>query len=123
SDRRAAVPGRGPGNGRGRSGSKGEPRAILDANQSAEVREKLLTEVGNIASAELAVTWAPKAIASKNRLLENDAQLVEAAFERRMAELLSAEKAADPSNYSSSTSPIHGPKQTVGPESATTSPN
>jgi hypothetical protein len=122
SDRRAAVPGRGPGNGRGGSGIKGELRAVLDAHQSAELREKLLTEIGNIASAEQAVTWARKAIASKNKLLENDARLVEEAFEGRMSELESAEKPADPNNDSSLTTPVDGAKRVTGPETAGASP-
>src|SRR6516162_3423810 len=45
------VASRGPGNGRPRSATKGEPRAVLDADQSAELRQKLLMEVGTIASA------------------------------------------------------------------------
>ena len=73
SEPRAAVPARGSGNGRSRSGIRGEPRAILDVHQSAELREKLLIEVGNIASAELAVAWAREALISKNRLLESGA--------------------------------------------------
>jgi hypothetical protein len=92
---RAAVPGRGPGNGRTRIGIKSEPRAILDTRQSAELREKLLIEVGNIASAELTVAWAREALISKNRLLESDAQLVEAAFERRLSELAASEGRAE----------------------------
>jgi hypothetical protein len=123
SEPRAAVPARGSGNGRTRSGVKDEPRAILDAHQSAELRDKLLTEIGSIASAEQAVTWAHKAIACKNRLIENDAQLVEAAFEGRMAELQPAEKAADPNDDSSSTTPFDRGKETSGPESAGASPD
>jgi hypothetical protein len=122
SDSRVVVTVRGPGNGRTRSGTNGEPRAILDVHQSAELREMLVTEIGNIASVEQAVTWARKAIASKNTLLESDAKLVEAAFEARMAELLPAEKAADPNNDSSSTSPVDGAKETVGPETAGADP-
>src|SRR6516165_747329 len=38
SDPCAAVPTRGPGNGRSRGGMKREPQAILDAHQSAELR-------------------------------------------------------------------------------------
>ena len=123
SDPCAAVPTRGPGNGRSRGGMKREPQAILDAHQSAELREKLLTEIANIAAAEQAVTWAREAIASKNKLLENDAQLVEAAFEGRMAELQPAEKAADPDNDSASTRPVDGAKETVGTESASANPD
>ena len=43
-----------PGVGRTRSSIKGEPRAMLDVDESADLREKLLIEVGNIASADRA---------------------------------------------------------------------
>src|SRR5262249_31563972 len=39
--------------------------------------------VQNIASADLAATWAGKALVAKNSLTANDAKLVEEAFERR----------------------------------------
>jgi hypothetical protein len=80
-------PGRpqGPGNGRGRT--KSEPRVILDPAQSAELRDNLLIEVETIASLELAATWAREALVAKNRLTASDAKLIEAAFERRLAEL------------------------------------
>jgi hypothetical protein len=119
SDPRAAVPSRGRGNRR----IKGEPRALLDPDKSAELREKLLTEIAYIAAAEQAATWARDAIASKNKLLENDAHLVEAAFEGRMAELQPAEKVTDPDNDSSSTSSVDEAKETGGPESAGASPD
>jgi hypothetical protein len=42
-----------PGNGRGRIGGiKGERAVILDPEQSAALREKLLTELANITSAD-----------------------------------------------------------------------
>jgi hypothetical protein len=49
--------------------------------------EKLITEVGNIASADLAAAWAREALAAKNTLAATDAKLVEDAFERRLSEL------------------------------------
>src|SRR5262247_2857347 len=47
-----------PGNGHRRSGIKGERAVTLDPEQSAALREKLLTEVGNITSSDLAAAWA-----------------------------------------------------------------
>jgi ERF superfamily len=119
----AAIPIRGPGNGRNRRGIKGEPQAVLDAHQSAELREKLLMEIGNIASTDEAVTWAPQALISKNTLLENDAKLVEVAFERRMAELPSPEKGADDSEKSSPITPVDEPHASVPAESAGANPD
>jgi hypothetical protein len=118
SDPRAAVLARGPGNRRTRSGSKGEPRDVLDVHQSAELREKLLMQIGDIASGDHAAGWARKALISKNRLLESDAKLVEAAFERRVSEFSSADKAAD-ANDSSAGSPADAPdEKNVAAESA-----
>jgi ERF superfamily len=81
-DDQSRVPARTPGNGHARGGQKGEPRVILDPDQSAALREKLLMEVANITSADLAAAWARKALATKNSLTATDAKLVEDAFEQ-----------------------------------------
>jgi hypothetical protein len=88
-------------NGRGRGSTKSEPRVILDPVQSAQLRDKLLIEVGNIASADLATTWANEALVAKNSLTTADAKLVEGAFERRLSELPSSDAAASPNDGSS----------------------
>jgi ERF superfamily len=85
---------RGLGNGRDRGGSKGEASVILDPNRSAQLRDKLLVEIRHIPSAELAATWAGEALAAKNGLTAADAKLVEDAFERRLSDLPSSDKAA-----------------------------
>jgi hypothetical protein len=81
------MPARPPGNGRSRSDRKGETQVTLDPEHSAALREKLLTELGTITSADLAATWAREALAAKNTLTATDAKLVEDAFERRLSEL------------------------------------
>ena len=88
------VPPRTPANGYGRGGRKGETPVTLDPDQSAALRETLLTEVGNITSADLAAAWAREALTAKNSLTEADAKLVEDAFERRLSELPSSDAAA-----------------------------
>src|SRR5262249_43828067 len=92
---------RGPGNGRGRGSTKSEPRVILDPDQSVQLRDNLLLERENIASADLAATWAGKALVAKNRLTASDAKLVEDAFERRLSQLSPSDTAA-PTNDESS---------------------
>jgi hypothetical protein len=82
-----------PGNGYGRGGRKREA-IILDPEQSAGLREKLVAEVGDITSADLAADWASKTLTAKNRLAAADAKLLEDAFERRLSELPSSEAAA-----------------------------
>jgi hypothetical protein len=84
------MPPRTPGNGRSRSGRKGETPVTLDPAQSAAMREKLLTELGTITSADLATIWAQEALTAKNCLTAADAKLVEDAFEGRLLEFAPA---------------------------------
>jgi ERF superfamily len=96
-DGQSGMPLRTPGkDGRG-AGIKGDRVVALDPERSAALREKLLIEVGNIASADLASAWAREALTAKNSLTATDAKLVEDAFERRLSELPSSDAAA-PSN-------------------------
>jgi ERF superfamily len=107
----------GPGIGRGRGSTKSGPRVILDPAQSAELRDKLIIEVENIASADLAGTWAGEALVAKNSLTTADAKLVEDAFERRLSDLPSAEAPAA-SNDEPSAPLIAGPPVLDTSESA-----
>ena len=94
-DERSLKPGHGqppvqprkPGNGQRRHGMHGERPSTLEPEQSAALREKLLTAVGSITSADSAAIWAREALAAKNRLTAADAKLVEDAFEHRLSEL------------------------------------
>jgi hypothetical protein len=87
------VPPRKPGNGQRRHGMQSERPSPLEPEQSAALREKLLTAVGNITSADSAAIWAQEALANKNRLVATDAKLVEDAFEHRLSELAPSETA------------------------------
>src|SRR5262249_16073094 len=78
------------GNGRGREATKPERSAIIDGQQSAALRDRLLAEIGEITSAERAVSWAQEALAAKNKLPAGDANLVEDTFEQRLSTLASA---------------------------------
>jgi hypothetical protein len=60
------------------------------------LRDRLLAEIDEIASAERAASWAQAALAAKNKLAAADAKLVEDIFEQRLSELVSAE--TSPSN-------------------------
>jgi ERF superfamily len=84
------VPSRTPSNGRGRGVTKGAPSAILDGEQSATLRDRLLAEIGEIASAERAASWAQEALVAKNKLAASDAKLIEDMFERSLSALASA---------------------------------
>jgi ERF superfamily len=105
-----------PGNGRARRGRKGEIPVTLDPDPSAALREKLVTELGNITSADLAAAWAREALTAKNSLTAADAKLVEDAFERKLLELPSSDAAAS-SNDDSPMPQIECPQVIAASES------
>jgi hypothetical protein len=109
------FPRRNAGNAHGRGSTKSETRVVLDPAQSAELRDKLLLEVENIASSDLAATWAGQALVAKNNLIASDARLVEEAFERRLSALPSSDGAV-PASDRSSVPQIDGLQKTVTPE-------
>jgi hypothetical protein len=110
-----------PGNGYGRGGRKTES-ITLDPEQSAALREKLLAQVGNITSADLAAAWAREALTAKNSLAEADAKFVEDAFERRLSELPSSDAAALSNDESSlpqiARSQVTAPTESTEPDRA-----
>ena len=93
-DGHSQRPTRTPGNGHARGGIKtSEPPVTLDQDQSAALRDKLLTELAEITSADLAASWARGALAAKNGLTAADAKRVEDTFEQKLLELPSSEAA------------------------------
>src|SRR5216684_1826601 len=107
------MPTRTPGNGHARGSRKGEVPVTLNPEQSAALREKLLTEVGSITSADLAAAWAREALTAKNSLTATDAKLVEDAFERKLLELPSSE-----TDVPSDDTPPAGLRETVSAKAA-----
>ena len=61
-----------PGNGQRRHGMPGDRPSTLEPEQSAALRETLLTALGNITSANGAAIWAQEALAAKNCLAAPD---------------------------------------------------
>jgi hypothetical protein len=95
-----------PGNGLARSSLNRERPALLDADQSSSLCEKLLLEIGSISSPDVAAAWAQEALAAKNSLTATDAKLVEDGFERRLSELSPSEiegVAAEPTDPAQTT--------------------
>ena len=84
-----------------RSGGKGggspvpSARSALPPDQSAALRERLITEVAHINSADEAATWAHRNLPAKNTLIATEAQLVEDRFQIRLATI------SDPQDVSS----------------------
>jgi hypothetical protein len=113
------IPPRTPGNAHARNGTHRERPSILEREQSAALREKLLLEIGSIPSPDLAAGWARDALAGKNSLTASDAKLVEDAFECRLSEFPSSEMA---SNAGSSETQAIGPQENVANESTYAGP-
>jgi ERF superfamily len=114
-DDQSRMPMRTPGDGHARGGSaKLECAVILNPEQSAALREKLLTQLGNITSTDFAAAWARGALTAKNRLSAADAKLVEDAFERRLSDLPSSDGVAAPLNDDSPVPQIAG-SQVIAP--------
>ena len=63
------------------------PRATLEPNVSATLRDQLIGELEGISSAEEVANWAHRVIGSKNSLATADAENVEQAFQLRLANI------------------------------------
>jgi hypothetical protein len=86
----AVTPPRKPGNGHA---FRPQKAAAIDLppDQSAVLREKLISEIAGLTSVDLGASWARTAIVAKNGLIATDASVVENVFESRLAELMLAD--------------------------------
>jgi ERF superfamily len=75
------------GNGRIRGGAKTASPTVLLTDESAAVRDRLLSEISGLASQDSAATWAGEALPAKNTLTATDAKIVEDEFERKLSQL------------------------------------
>jgi len=60
-------------------------KPLLAADQSAELRDRLLAELEALKTAEEAASWAHRVLPSKNALLAKDAERIETSFESLIA--------------------------------------
>jgi hypothetical protein len=81
------------GNGKVRGAVKTPSPMVLPVDESAALRDRLLSEVAGLASQESATSWAREALASKNSLTATDAKMLEDAFEQKLSGFLLAESA------------------------------
>jgi len=86
-------PPRSDGNGRTRAAARAASTPVLSSDESAVLRDQLLSEIVSLQSEESATNWAQVALAAKNRLSADDAKLLEEAFETRLSELAPSESA------------------------------
>jgi len=113
---RSSAPDRESGNGRLRSTTKSKPAKVLDADQSATLRDTLMAELAGLASTEAAVMWAARILPVKNNLTETDAKVLEKAFERKLSGLSSADAAESSMTESATTLEVTSPQAST-PES------
>jgi ERF superfamily len=68
-----------------------QPNPILPPDQSAEVRQQLLSEIPGLATADAAAKWAHRILRVKNTLAAADARLLEEVFQSRLTTLESTQ--------------------------------
>ena len=90
-------------------------RPMLEADQSAALREQLLADIAQIQSSDEAADWVHRNLPAKNTLVEADAHLVEESFSNRLAkieslvvETLSAQRSDPPEATAASTATLEG---------------
>jgi hypothetical protein len=88
------FPSQSPGNGKARGAARNPMPVVLPVDESAALRDRLLSEIAGLASPESATSWARAALAAKNSLTAADAKLLEDAFEQKVAGLSPAEATA-----------------------------
>jgi hypothetical protein len=82
------------GNGKVRGAVKTPSLLLLPVDESAALRDRLLSEVAVLASQDSATSWVREALAAKNSLTAADAKMLEDAFEQKLAGFLLAEAAS-----------------------------
>jgi hypothetical protein len=70
-----------------RGAAKTANPTVLPTDESAALRERLLTEIAGLTSQDSATTWAGEALPAKNTLTAGDAKLLEDAFEKKLSQL------------------------------------
>src|SRR5438132_10574310 len=87
------LPSRSHGNARLHGAARTLSTPVLSSDESAALRDRLVGEIAGLQSQETATNWAQGALATKNRLRAEDAELLEEAFEKRLSEFLPSESA------------------------------
>jgi hypothetical protein len=83
-------------------------KEIIGTAASAELRDRLITEIGGLSSGDEAAVWAHGRLVEKSKLHEADAQQVEQSFAAKIATF--ANPSADVTNLSESATPSAGPR-------------
>ena len=86
------------------------PKPMLDAEQSAKLRNTLISEIERIDLADDAAVWAHRNLTAKNNLTVANAIAVESAFEARLFAFGQAKTDVDPAQTNGSQTDIAVPK-------------
>jgi ERF superfamily len=100
------IPGQPPGNGRMRLAAKTTVQKVLPDDESAALRDRLLSEIVDLHSQDDLTNWARGALGAKNSLTAADAKLVETDFEKKLAGYLLAESTEPGANDSATPSDV-----------------
>jgi hypothetical protein len=73
----------------GRSASASPLKTVLEPGRSAELRDRLAAELKGLNSAEEAANWAHQVLGAKNTLAAADADVIEQAFQVKLASFVS----------------------------------
>jgi hypothetical protein len=106
----SSLPWQGPGNGKVRAAARSPMPAVLPVDESATLRERLLSEIAGLTSPETATSWARAVLAAKNSLTAADAKLLEDAFEQKVAGLSPAQVATPAVDGGASSPPAPAPQ-------------
>jgi hypothetical protein len=87
------FPSQGPGNGKMRAAARSAMPAVLPDDESAALRDRLLSDIAGLASPESATNWARAALPDRNYLTAADAKVLDHAFEQKLAALSPGEAA------------------------------
>jgi hypothetical protein len=118
------LPSQTHGNGKVRGAVKTPSPMVLPVDESAVLRDRLLSEIAGLASQDSATSWAREALVAKNRLTAADAKLLEDAFEQKLADFPLAEAATpvaggDVPSVSAPGSQEAGPGNSIDPHQPT----
>jgi hypothetical protein len=108
------LPSQTQGNGKVRGAVKTPSPMVLPVDESAALRDRLLSEVAGLASQDSATSWAREALVSKNSLTATDAKMLEDAFEQKLSGFLHAEPVA-----SGDAPSVPAPSSKAGPSNST----
>ena len=67
--------------------SSQSPNAVVAPEASAQIRDRLIAEIADLATGDGATQWAQRNLGSKNRLMAADADIVERAFAAKLQAL------------------------------------